>query len=1643
MKKILFLACLLVNGALLLQAQQGTLQKYITVDQFGYRTGDTKYAVIADPQIGYNSDDSFVPGSTYEVRKWDTNETVYSGSPEVWNQGATHENSGDRGWWFTFSDLQENGDYYVYDVENDVRSYKFHIGDAVYKDVLRAAVRMFYYNRSGIKKEAPYAESNWVVNEVFNKEDEHSYFVDDLENESLVKDLSGGWMDAGDSNKYVTFASPPVHSLLTSYTENKSMWNTLDLNIPESGNEVPDLLDELKWELDWIMKMQDLDDGGVHIKSGVRGFGEVPWEDERRRYYEQKCSSSTIAAAAMFAHAYLVFKDVGCLNGYAEELKMRAELAWSNFADLNGGTFETGCDPQFDPNKAYQVDADGSGICCGDADREVNYQKGEASVAAAYLYAATGDEKYNEAFLEYYESNNNFIAFNAWGRYNAFMGDALTFYASLPNADATARANIINNKTSGSNNAAVYMFNREDDLYGANFDAYHWGSAYVRSNLADASYDFFRTGVNVGNNAKYKEKAQNVLHHFHGVNPFSMVYLTNMKESPMIQYGAEFSTTEIFHTWFEEGTEYDNALDNQYGPAPGFLPGGPNQNYNDNLPYGVKLGNTLYAGEVRNQPAEKSFSVENLGWDDQLQQITESWTLNEPAIYYQAAYVKLLAHFVGKDSKDDTIDVGNPSNFVAATLVDEIEQGETFSASINYTSDQDAIVVMRLFDNSSTETVEMLAVSSEVVPGTGEVNLSFEIPNDLPAGDFYTVDIQLLATDLSTELAIYPGQPLTVYLSGEKPVRHTVSAEIPSFIPPGTTLEFDVDYTTADDGNLFINIFETSTGEWVQLADGKSVPIVADTSGTETFTYDIPADVDVEGSYFVWLTIFDVGWSEILAREQVNITFKEDDTTPATENSINAVIPDSFAPGSVTPIEIEYSALEDGNIFLNIFDTSSGEWVELNSGSSQSVIANTTGTVSLDITVPAYAREGDDYLVFLNLFNVDYSGTLASFPQTMVSVGEGSTVPSENSISASIPESFAPGSVTPIEIEYSALEDANIFINIFDTSSGEWVELNSGASTPVTGNTSGTVSLDITVPEGTAEGDTYIVFLNLFNGDYSGTLASFPNTNVSIGENTTVPTENSISAAIPENFAPGSVTPIEIAYSALEDGNIFINIFDTASGEWVELNSGASTPVAGNTSGTVSLDITVPEDAAEGDAYLVFLNLFNGDYSGTLASFPNTNVSVGAGDPGPTENSISASIPETFAPGSITPIEIEYSALEDGNIFINIFDTASGEWVELNSGASTPVTGNTSGTVSLDITVPEDAAEGDAYLVFLNLFNGDYSGTLASFPNTNVSVGDDTPVPIENLLLTSMCSDDPSATRNWRVRNPNDFDVPLQWEVYGTDQTGSLTVPNGDSFFETITVNGANTTKIYWSDENGTEKSTTKASGGTACETATAYFYIKNKQLGAYIRPYTNAVDSPILVTENDNTDWFKWEKITTESGYFILKNKKTGMHFRPATNTNGAEIQQKPASWSGSWVQWSTIPAPDGIHSYLVNKSTGKYVRALNEQNRTLVLRPNSWTGNWTQWLFESTDTTAAAASSQLETGKDNFLLYPNPVLDSFVLENKEFEGNYYLYDFTGRLVDQGKVQKSIPKAIHMANLPTGIYFLKLGNQSLKVIKR
>ena len=134
----------------------------IVVDQFGYPTKSKKVAVIRDPQVGYDSFARFAPGKTYALIELPSGRVMKTAAPTEWNNGSTDQTSGDKAWWFDFSEIEAPGRYAVVDLEKGIRSADFSIGEHVYRDVMKHVLRAFYYQRAGFEKKPEFAGKAWA-----------------------------------------------------------------------------------------------------------------------------------------------------------------------------------------------------------------------------------------------------------------------------------------------------------------------------------------------------------------------------------------------------------------------------------------------------------------------------------------------------------------------------------------------------------------------------------------------------------------------------------------------------------------------------------------------------------------------------------------------------------------------------------------------------------------------------------------------------------------------------------------------------------------------------------------------------------------------------------------------------------------------------------------------------------------------------------------------------------------------------------------------------------------------------------------------------------------------------------------------------------------------------------------------------------------------------------------------------------------------------------------------------------------------------------------------------------------------------------------------------------------------------------------
>lgn len=109
-----------------------------------------------------------------------------------------------------------------------------------------------------------------------------------------------GWYDAGDYNKYIVNSGFTLGLILQSYQLHQDRFNALNLQIPESDNKIPDILDEMMFTLEWMLTIQDPTDGGVYHKLTTPNFeGFVMPEDcKQQRYVVQKTTTAALDFAA-------------------------------------------------------------------------------------------------------------------------------------------------------------------------------------------------------------------------------------------------------------------------------------------------------------------------------------------------------------------------------------------------------------------------------------------------------------------------------------------------------------------------------------------------------------------------------------------------------------------------------------------------------------------------------------------------------------------------------------------------------------------------------------------------------------------------------------------------------------------------------------------------------------------------------------------------------------------------------------------------------------------------------------------------------------------------------------------------------------------------------------------------------------------------------------------------------------------------------------------------------------------------------------------------------------------------------------------------------------------------------------------------
>lgn len=601
------------------------------VDQFGYLPTAQKVAVLRDAVTGYDAADSYTPGASLQVVDVATGSVVFTGTATSWNAGATDPTSGDRAWWFDFSAVTTPGTYQVVDSSGNVHSSTFKIEANVYRQVLVQAVRTFFYQRAGQAKSALHAGEGWAdgASHLGPLQDANSRRYDAPNDAGTERDLRGGWYDAGDLNKYTSWTAGYVVDLLHAYSQNKPIW-TDDFNIPESGNGVPDLLDEVKWGLDWLVRMQEAD-GSVLSIQGLASAS-PPSAATGASLYGKASTSATLAAAAAYAYGAKVYGNYGTasFNTYAADLTARAKKAW-DWAQTN-------------PNVSFYNNDSAQGTSGLGAGQQETDDKGRAQarlVAAIYLFELTGEARFRDYVDAHYTEAPMFAS--SWlSPFSSGITRPLLHYASLPTASPSVATAITQRY--------VELWDRDDypgwgaikakrDPYQAHLSDYTWGSNGVKALAGGMFADLGLYGLSTHSAAEISNAGAAYLHYLHGVNPLGKAYLSNMGT-----FGATNSVDQFYHTWFADGSaKWDSVKTSTYGPAPGFLVGGPNfgqYDWDSRCPGVSPQCGTARPSPPYGQPAQKAYKDFNDSWP------LNSWSVTENSNGYQTAYIRLLARFV-------------------------------------------------------------------------------------------------------------------------------------------------------------------------------------------------------------------------------------------------------------------------------------------------------------------------------------------------------------------------------------------------------------------------------------------------------------------------------------------------------------------------------------------------------------------------------------------------------------------------------------------------------------------------------------------------------------------------------------------------------------------------------------------------------------------------------------------------------------------------------------------------------------------------------------------------------------------------------------------------------------------------------------
>ena len=401
-----------------------------------------------------------------------------------------------------------------------------------------AAIKAYYYNRAGMALDPAFA-GKW------HREAGHTdTHVINLNEPKISLASPKGWYDAGDYNKYIVNSGISTYTLMRAYLDFPAFYAQRRWNIPESTNNQPDLLDEISWNLDWMLTMQD-QDGGVFHKLTTLNFAPavMPSEATEQRYVVAKGTAASLNFAAVMATAARVYPQ------QQSNFLAAAKKAWQWALE--------------NPQVAYK---NAENVKTGEyGDSSFN---DEFAWAASELFVTTGEQDYLIEAQRYLGSPST----PGW---SDTMGLA---YLSLlseqgQNALPAERYQALKTRFLEYADALVKTSQASPFRTAMTANDFVWGSNGVAMNHAMVLASAYR----MSNNPDYRHTFTGLVDYVLGKNPVDYSYVTGF---------GEISPRFIHHR--------QSHADGIAEPVPGFLVGGAQNGQQDNCQYSASLPATSY-----------------------------------------------------------------------------------------------------------------------------------------------------------------------------------------------------------------------------------------------------------------------------------------------------------------------------------------------------------------------------------------------------------------------------------------------------------------------------------------------------------------------------------------------------------------------------------------------------------------------------------------------------------------------------------------------------------------------------------------------------------------------------------------------------------------------------------------------------------------------------------------------------------------------------------------------------------------------------------------------------------------------------------------------------------------------------------------